>query len=299
MSWTFWSGGWWPSARSHGCQFCCCRSWMAARLTESIKIPSSSMTWRHTPGSLVALPRMLIIAELVVHRRVSPVMRRLVERRIVETKDLPRFAAAVASALRARNSIALELSLVALVYSAGLWLWRSQMAVGVPTWYAVPDAGHLNLTLPGYWYAYVSIPIFQFILLRWYVRLFLWFRLLWKVSRLNLHLTGAHPDRSGGIGFIGHSSYAFTPILFAQGTLLSGLIASRVLYQGQDLLSFKMEAAGMIVAMVLVILGPLVMFSAQMDLARRKSLAEYGLLANRYVFGFEEEVDPRRPPGYE
>jgi hypothetical protein len=50
-----------------------------------------------------------------------------------------------------------------------------------------------------------------------------------------------------------------------------------------------MEAAGLIGAMVLVVLGPLVMFTPQLDRARRQGSAEYGLLANRYVFGFEEK----------
>jgi hypothetical protein len=126
-------------------------------------------------------------------------------------------------------------------------------------------------------------------LLRWYMRLGLWFRLLWQVSRLNLHLTAAHPDRAGGIGFLGNSSYAFSPILFAEGAMLSGLIASRILYEGRSLLSFKMEAAGFIGFFVLLIVGPLVMFTPRLTLAKRQGSAEYGLLANRYVFGFEDK----------
>jgi len=253
----------------------------------AIKIPFLYDVEAHA-RFLVALP-MLIVAELVVQRRISPLVRRFVERCIVVSEDLPRFNAAVNSALRARNSVAAEVTLLVLVYTLGLWFWRSQVALGAATWYAMPEAAHLNLTLAGYWYALVSIPIFQFILLRWYMRLVLWFRLLWQVSRLNLHLTAAHPDRAGGIGFLGKSSYAFAPILFAQGALLAGVIANRVLYEGRSLISFKMEAAGLIGALVLFILGPLVMFTPLLDRTRRKGSAEYGLLANRYVFGFEEK----------
>jgi hypothetical protein len=237
---------------------------------------------------LVALP-VLIIAELVVHRRISPLVRRFVQRRIVLDEDLPAYNVAVKSALRIRNSVAVEVVLLALVYTVGLWIWRSQIALGAATWYARPDTTHLHLTPAGYWYAFVSIPIFQFILLRWYMRLALWFRLLWQISRLSLHLSAAHPDRCGGIGFLGHSSYAFAPILFAQGSLMAGLIASRVLYEGRSLLSFKMEAAGFVGFFVLFILAPLLMFTPGLEHAQRKGSAEYGLLANRYVFGFEEK----------
>ena len=244
---------------------------------------------------LIALP-MLIATELVVHGRLGPAVRRFVERQIVVPEDRPKFDAALKSALRVRNSVAVEISLLILVYTLGVWLWRSQVALGSATWYAMPDATHLHLTGAGYWYAFVSIPIFQFILLRWYMRLVIWFRFLWQVSRLNLHLTAAHPDRAGGIGFLGKSSYAFAPILFAQGALLAGLIASRVLYEGRSLLSFKMEAAGFIGFFVLCILGPLVMFSPRMERTKRKGQAEYGLLANQYVFGFEEKWIRGGPP---
>ncbi len=242
---------------------------------------------------LVALP-ILIGAELVVHRRISPLVRRFVERRIVVTQDLPAFKAAVDSAMRVRDSMAVELTLLVLVYTVGLWIWRREVALGDPTWYAMPNGKHLHLTLAGYWYALVSIPVFQFILLRWYMRLVIWFRLLWQISRLNLRLTAVHPDRSGGIGFLGRSSYAFGPLLFAQGALLSGLIASRVLYEGQGLLSFKTEAAGFVGFFVLIILGPLLMFTPLLERTRTNGLAEYGLLANRYAFGFEDKWLPGR-----
>ena len=237
---------------------------------------------------LIALPA-LIIAELVVHIRISPLAQRFVDRRIVSGEDLPAFTSAVKSAMRIRNSVTVELTLLGWVYTVGLWIWHSQIALGVATWYAYPDAKHLNLTPAGYWYVFVSIPLFQFILLRWYMRLVIWFRLLWQTSRLNLQLTAAHPDEAGGIGFLGKSSYAFAPLLFAEGTTLAGLIANRVLYDGRSLLSFKMEAAGLVVFLVLLIVGPLVMFTPKLDDAQRKGSAQYGLLANRYVFGFEEK----------
>ena len=244
---------------------------------------------------LIALP-VLILSELIVHRRISPVLRRFVERGIVVGEDLPKLSAAVNSTVRLRNSAILEVSLLIFVYTVGLWVWRHENVVGVSSWYSSPRDKHLNLTMPGYWFAYISIPIFQFILFRWYLRLALWFRLLWKISRLNLRLTAAHPDRAGGLGFLGRASYAFGPILFAQGVVLSGLIASRVLYDGQNLISFKMEAAGLVAGMVLFVLGPLTMFTPALDKAKRTGAVEYGLLANRYVFGFEEKWIRGAPP---
>ena len=236
---------------------------------------------------LVALP-VLIAAELLVHSRIRPVVRRFVERRVVGRDDLPHFKAAIASAIRLRNSIPLELGLVLFVYSFGLWLWQNRVGLDTATWYGGPG-GRWNLTPAGYWYVFVSTPILQFILLRWYLRLFIWFRFLWQVSRLNLNLIATHPDRCAGLAFLGKSAYAFGPILFAQGAMLAGVVASRVLYRGEALLSFKLQIAGFIIFFVFVILGPLLMFTPAMARAKRKGLADYGLLAQRYVETFEEK----------
>lgn len=245
---------------------------------------------------LIALP-VLLGAELVVHVRMGSVVRRFVERNIIEVEDRPKFDAAIKAALRVRNSLAVEMGLLILAYTAGVWIWRSEVALGSATWYAIPDATRFHLTKAGFWYAFVSIPVFQFILLRWYMRLVLWFWLLWKFSKLNLHLSAAHPDRAGGIAFVGTNSDAFAPILFAQGSMLAGVIASRVLYEGQNLMAFRMQAAGFVVFFVLFILGPLVMFAPQMDRAKRAGRAYYGLLANRYVFGFEAKWTPSSAQG--
>jgi hypothetical protein len=237
---------------------------------------------------LIALP-LLMVAEVFVHERISPVIDWFVDRRIVSTKDLPVFSDAVRFTTRACNSIVLEWVLLGLVYTLGIWLWRDELAVKAATWYARPAAGSIHLTLAGSWYAVISIPFFQFILLRWYVRMVLWFQLLWRISRLKLNLAAAHPDRAGGIGFLGDSAYAFSPILFAQGVLLSGLIANRVLREGQSVMAFKMEAAGLVCVLVLFVLGPLVMFTRQLDRAKREGAAEWGLLAARSLFTSQEK----------
>ena len=236
---------------------------------------------------LVALP-VLIAAELIVHSRLRPAVRRFVERRIVPPAEMSRFYSAVDRAVKLRNSIPLEVALLLIVYTAGLWVWNGRVGVGAATWYANPG-GRWRLTPAGIWYVFVSIPILQFILLRWYVRFFIWYRFLWNVARIKLHLVPTHPDRAGGLAFVGASVYAFGPILFAQGTMLAAVIASRVLYRGENLLSFKLQAIGFVAFFVFAILAPLVMFTPQLAQAKRKGLADYGLLAQRYVEGFEQK----------
>jgi hypothetical protein len=237
---------------------------------------------------LIALP-VLLAAELIVHRRIRPAVHQFVERRIVVPEEIPKFHAAIESTLRVRNSVKVEVALLVLVYTLGLWVWRSQTALAGASWYAIPEGGQSHLTLAGYWYVFVSLPVFQFILVRWYLRFVLWFRFLWQVSRLNLHLIPSHPDRAAGLGFLGRSTYAFWPILFAQGALLAGLIAGQIFYAGQNLLSFKMQAAGFVAFFLVIIFSPLTVFTSHLTRAKRQGLGDYGRLASRYVHGFEEK----------
>ena len=236
---------------------------------------------------LVALP-ILIAAELLVNSRMRTAVRRFIEWRIVLPEQRPLFHKAIDSALKIRNSVFVELALIAIVYTVGLLVWNSRTELGLVTWYALPGS-RWNLTPAGYWYVLVSLPLFQFILLRWYVRLFIWFRFLWQVNRIELNLIPTHPDRCGGLSFLGKSSYAFAPVLFAQGAILAGLVADRVLYRGETLQSFRFQIGGFIVFFVVVVVAPLLMFSVRMARARRKGLADYGLLAQRYVESFDQK----------
>ena len=245
---------------------------------------------------LVALP-ILVGAELLVHARIRPVVRRFAEWRIVLLEDMAQFRKAIASAVKIRNSVYVELALLAAVYSVGLWLWGSRSDLGA-SWYEL-SGGRWKLTLAGDWYVFVSLPLFQFLLLRWYMRLFIWFRFLWQVNRIDLNLVPTHPDRCGGLSFLGKSSYAYSPILFAQGAILAGIVAQRVLYRGESLQSFKFQIAGFIVFFVVAILAPLLMFTPRMARARRKGLADYGLFAQRYVEGFDQKWVRGKPPSQE
>jgi hypothetical protein len=68
--------------------------------------------------------------------------------------------------------------------------------------------------------------------------------------------------------------------------MLAGLLASRVLYRGESVMLFKLQIAGFIGFFVFAILCPLLIFTPKMAQARRKGLAEYGLLTQRYVESF-------------
>jgi hypothetical protein len=245
---------------------------------------------------LVALP-LLVIAELVVHQRMRPLVSQFLERKLIPENAMMRFNAAIASAFRLRNSMLAEVLLIALVYVVGISIiWRQNVALDTSTWYATPSAGGSKLSVAGMWYGYVSMPIFQFLLLRWYFRFFVWTRFLWQVSRINLQLVPTHPDRAGGLGFLTTTVYAFVPLLIANGALLSGLIGNRIYHLGATLPNFKYEILVLVLFLLCAVLGPLLLFTPQLEEAKRKGLLEYGTLAETYVREFDAKWLRDAPP---
>jgi len=252
----------------------------------SVAIPFLLDVEAHT-RFLVAMP-LLIIAELVVHRRMRPLVRQFLERNLIPESAMTRFEGAIASAFRLRNSVLAEVLLIALVYGVGiLIIWRQYVALDTATWYATPSAEGSKLSLAGMWYGYVSLPIFQFLLVRWYFRLFIWTRFLWQASRIELSLVPTHPDRVGGLGFLAGTVFAFTVLAVAHGALVAGQLANRIFFVGAALPDFKAEIAVVVVLILCLVVGPLLVFVPQLAQAKRKGLREYGTLAVRYVREFD------------
>ena len=188
---------------------------------------------------LLAAP-LLILAEVVVHKNLPPTIRLFLDNGLIREADRPRFEAAIASALRLRNSIVPELLLLLFVYGVGMpFVWRNQFVLDMNSWFAAAAGGELAPTRAGWWLVLVSMPLFQFLVLRWYFRFFIWGRFLAQVARIGLNLEPTHPDATAGLLFLARTGRAFRLVLLALGTVLSGMIANRIFHDGAKLLQFK------------------------------------------------------------
>ena len=147
----------------------------------------------------------------------------------------------------------------------------------------------MSLSPAGIWYAYVSLPLFQFLVVRWYFRLFIWARFLWQVSQIPLRLLPTHADRLGGLSFVAGSFYAFGPLAAAHGAWLASMLANRIFHQGATLVSFKLEIALLVVFLQVLMLGPLLVFAPQLAQAKRQGKRDYGILLMRHNRAFAEK----------
>jgi len=184
-----------------------------------------------------------------------------------------------------------------MVLLAGGLSYRLVVSVQKDTWLATATGGGLVNTPAGYWYRFVSVPVSQFVALRWYFRLFVWGRLLWQTARLDLNLVPTHPDGSCGLGFLDGMIVAMSPLLLAHSCLLSGTLANLILHEGGKLPDHYGEIGILAVFLMLLALGPLCVFTPSLVRAKRQGLLKYGRLASDYVVGFDQKwIGGHRPP---
>lgn len=242
---------------------------------------------------LLAVP-VLILAEIPIGRRSRQVLREFVTSRFINEQDMPLFNTAVRDATRQKESAVTEIVILGIIFIvAGI---RSHLALSDPltTWYRRDG----SITMAGWYYAFVSLPIFQLLLIRWIWRLAIWTRLLWRISRLDLQLLPIHPDKMGGLGFIGLAQIPFGFIGFAGGTVISSYLINGIIYRGTSLGASNGPMVGYVVLATLIILTPILIFTDNLIELRANGILKYGDIGEEYARLFDDKwakgINPER-----
>jgi hypothetical protein len=235
---------------------------------------------------LLALP-MMIIAEPVIHRSFRLIVRQFLDRQLIAQNDLGHFQGLIDATVRMRNSVVAEAAILALSTVLAFSLRRDYWSVRPGMWYlALHASGRPGLNAAGWWFCLVSLNLFRFLILRWCYRLAIWYRFLWRTSRLSLRLNPLHPDRAGGLAFLEWSLKAFAPLFVALAIAVAGEIGGRVLQDRVSLEQFQLDVAGFPILLTVVAALPLAFFSPRLIRAGFHGVMDYGTLSSRYVDEF-------------
>ena len=235
---------------------------------------------------LIALP-LMVAAEPLVHRSLRLVVRQFVDRDLIAQNELARFEDIIDATVRMRNSRLVEAGLLILSTVLALSFRRDQWSIRPSLWYVDVDANGRSVLAPGgWWYTLVSLNLFRFVILRWYYRLAIWYRFLWRTSRLSLRLNPLHPDRAGGLGFLDHSVIALMPVFVAQAIAVASEIGGRVVQDGMIVSRFPPELVAIPIIFAAIAASPLAFFSPALIRAGFHGVIDYGTLSSRYVDEF-------------
>jgi hypothetical protein len=123
---------------------------------------------------------------------------------------------------------------------------------------------------------------------RFLYRVALWWSFLWKTSRLDLQLDAAHPDGSGGLGFLGLSLRAFREAAFAISASFAGGLANIVLLMGTRVSSYMSEILALVIISMGIFAGPLFFFYRLLVGMKIRDTLEYWVLWQGQLRQFEK-----------
>ena len=158
---------------------------------------------------------------------------------------------------------------------------------GREAWFGSLQAGALVLTPAGWWTLLVALPLYWFLFGRWLWRFVTWGLMLRDIARCNLRLVATHPDRCGGLAFIGQYPKTYVLFVFAVSTVVSATVLKLVVHGGASLASFKFALLGMVLFFALAFVLPLCVFTPLLVRLKRKGLSRYGALMSQHNLAFE------------
>jgi hypothetical protein len=240
-----------------------------------------AIDWGIHARLLVATP-LLLRAEASLHMRTRRTIDVFTSERWAG-EHVDRLTTILATARRLRDAVAPEVILL------GLALIGSQAVV----WRLGGLRSALRqLTLdpqliaPRYWYAFIALPVFQFLVYRTLWRWGIWTHLLWRLSRLPLKPIAIHPDLAGGLAFLSIPSAGFAYVIAGLSAAQAGVWANKVLVANAELMSFRPNLLAFTVGAAVVALGPLLAFSGHLWRCRFAAKIDYGDLAIDYTRQF-------------
>ena len=149
-------------------------------------------------------------------------------------------------------------------------------------WASDDDGGRPRFGFGAWWFLYVLRPLALWLLLAWVWRLIVCFVLLWRISRMPLHFVPTHPDRAAGLGFLEDIPIIFSPVIFAVSAILASRWGHEVMYHGVDVYSFAIPLGVYVATLLILFLGPLIVFTGKLRQLKRRSLADYGTLVGQH-----------------
>ena len=234
---------------------------------------------------LFVLP-LLALAEIVVERSLGVQARQFLASGVVPAGEAVKLEAAKAEALRLRESVVAEWVIVVLAVAIAIIVRVVvRLGAGESTW----ERTGAGITLAGWWYILVSLPILFFFLLRWLWIFLLWSRFLFRISRLGLELTPTHPDRAGGLGFLGWGLASFGLVLMAISAVLSGSLAYEIVHRGSSLNILKYHIMIFVVLAIVILHAPLIVFTGRLARCRFRGLLDFGSLIGDHDRAFNEK----------
>jgi len=236
---------------------------------------------------LVGLP-LLVIAETVIDPRLNHAVKHFVDSGLVTVEKLPAFEEAIRRTNRLRDSALPAILILVAAFAPSIWYRQTEfLRAGISTWHTMVSTSGEHLSLAGWWFGTISLPLYRVLLFRWIWIILLWTIFLKKASKIELHCIGTHPDTCGGLGFLAEIQPFFGFIGFACSAVMAGALGNEIAYQGATVSSLKFLIIVYCVLAVILLAAPLLVLTPKLAKIKRRDQYHYGALGTAYSGAFE------------
>jgi len=211
------------------------------------------------------------------------------ETKIVDVNNQLAFEKVMESIEKLRSSKVIDFVIILLVYSSFYFQEtnRINMTHSYAPWHLVNE----KITVAGWWYLALSLPVLQILLYRWLYTILVWIIFLRKISRINLNLSALHPDGAGGLGFLQYTQLGFFPIALAFSALTAGVLNNAIIFSGVSIVEYKIVIGSILLFVLLLFILPLMQLLPLLSKVKRKYFMLYSLQSWPFARKYERELN--------
>lgn len=236
---------------------------------------------------LIALP-LLVIAEAIIDPKLNHAVKHFVKSGLVAAEQLPSFEDVILKVNKLRDSFAPAVLILIAAFVPSIWYRETEfLRSGISTWHTIISPSRESLSLAGWWFGFISLPLYRVLLFRWVWMTLLWAVFLRKTSKIDLGCIATHPDTCGGLGFLTEAELLFGIIGFAASAVLAGSFGNAIAYEGATVSSLKFLMIASCVLAVVLLAAPLLVLTPKLMQTKRRDVYAYGALGTTYTRAFD------------
>lgn len=199
---------------------------------------------------------------------------------LISIKEQSRFDKLVSTINKLSNLYAPEVIMLIIIYAVIIIKWNdSSLLLSSADYMTNSDGG---FSIVGMYYLFISIPLFQLLLFRWFWRWVIWVYSILKISGFTFSFDALNIDEVAGLTYLNFTPLLFSFIFFAMGAVIAGDMGYDIIYNGASLKSFYIDILFFIIIVPVILYSPLLIFIPSLLKAKSNAVYKMGSLVNMH-----------------
>jgi len=139
-----------------------------------------------------------------------------------------------------------------------------------------------DFSIAGIYYLFISIPIYELLLIRWFWRWCIWTYSVFKFSRLNYNIESTHADKMAGMEYLNIVPFNFGIVALSLAAITSALLGIGIVYFNHSLTEYYYLILAFIIVIPVTIYLPLLLFIPALIKAKIRGISYFGSLIQHH-----------------